>query len=705
MKLHKWTLLLVMLAILIGLAKYADGWTTDNRVGIWLRGREGLDQYQILQQRFGGDEVILVRLKPPLEEAEHAIQWALALGPKLQQFPSVSRVLDPFRLPNASEPGTLESWKEAAGRPLSQSLGLLGTGDLHFDFLLQLDPHVGQEARNQLASALQDLRIEGRADGMEIYVAGHPLVSAALDTESKRVQKVFAPMLALVAILGVWALLRSLPIALLSALPALLGASAIRAGYRYMHWDANLILVSAGPIMLVILLASALHLSSAYVRLLGEGLSPQEAAKTARKEKFTAGFLAAMTTSLGFAVFQSSSLEPVRRLGVGVALGILVLVPAFYLFLPSLLSLVKKGPSYGQHTTPARALGQLAMWGYRLRKPSIVLGVLLLSGGVFAFENLGSNTNALRYFPESDHLKQDFASIEADGTGLTSVEILARHADGSSWKTQDKALQIMAEGLHEFPDTRGVFGPTDVLKDLRFTQSNSAFLSGVAERQAERLGSEEEWARWTIRLPSGGSEVVLATVNALRKKVVQLEEELGLETVVTGTMPLMLHMQDDLVGTLVRSLGLTLLATFCFFLIVTRSWRQRIGVLVVNLVPVACSLLGAYLLGFELDAASVMVAAVVLSLAVDNTFHLLHTFHRSEESLQGIRTSFQRVGPPAAISACALAIGFASLAFSGFTPTARFGLLTAIGAAASLPADLILLPAFLLPSSRKKEQS
>ena len=700
MNLHPWLILMALVAALGGLAHYADGWATDNRVEIWLRGREGLEQYQILQQRFGGDEVILVRLKPSSEEDARAMTAAKAMGLQLAELPSVSQVLDPFRLPGAAKPGTQNAWLGAQQRPLAQALGLIGQASLHFDFLLQLDPSAGQAERSQLASALQKLREEKRGEGLELYIAGHPLVSAALDAESKQVQRVFAPMLALVAIMGVWLLLRSLPIALLSAFPALLGASAIRAGYRAMQWDANLILVSAGPIMLVILLASALHLSSAYLRLLGEGVLPVEAARQARKEKFSAGLLAAITTSMGFAVFLSSSLEPVRRLGMGVASGIIVFVPAFYIFLPTLLSLVKKGPSYGRHKTPSTAFGDLALSSYRFRKVTIALSALALIGGFFAFQNLGSNTNALRYFPESDHLKQDFTSIEADGTGLTTVEVLARHLSGETWRQQDSALASVAGDLHAFPGTRGTFGPTDVLHDLANTASNVDLLGGLAMRRAERLGEKGEWARWTLRLPSGGSESVLATVEAIRTRATSLEESLGLETIVTGTMPLMLNMQDDLIGTLVRSLSLTLLATFLFFLLVTRSWRQRVGVMVVNLVPVACSMMAGYALGFELDAASVMVAAVVLSLAVDNTFHLLHAFHKTESTLEGMRTSFRRVGPPAAISACALAVGFASLAFSGFTPTARFGLLTAIGAAASLPADLILLPAFLLPSFR-----
>ncbi len=702
-----WLRLIPYLLGLLCLAYYADGWKTDNRVGIWLQGREGLKDYHILQENFQGDEMALIRLLPDSADDLRTLQLAQQLGPRLLHFPSVVQVVDPFRLPGAQSPGKVDSWQEALERPLGRTLGLASTSPLHLDFLLLLEPTATQATRNQLARKIEQLRKEAASLQVNMQIAGHPLVAAALDKESQQVQKVFAPLLAVVATCGVWLLLRSLPLALLSVLPALLGASAIRAAFRFLGWDANLILVSAGPLMLVILLASTLHLSSAYLNFLRQGVDPKEAAIAARKEKFSAGMLAALTTSIGFFVFLSSPLEPVRRLGIGVGLGVFLFVSFFYYFLPQLLPLVKKAPT----TRPSFFLPTLLeKWATKSCSnplPWISLACAFLLAGVFSFYHLETNTNALRYFPESNQLKQDFSSIESLSTGMSTTEVLVSRADGKPWSFPSAELDEIDSALENGPSLVSKFGPATVIEDVLQTQPDFSWqnpLHGVllnaGMHQSNRLGREGLWARWTLRMPSENSKGVTRMVHRIQEQASSWDCKLGCLTVVTGTLPLLLDMQEALIGTLVRSLGLTLAATFFLFLFVTRHWRQRIGVMVVNLVPVSCSLLAAWLLGFELDGASVMVAAVVLSLAVDNTFHLLYAFGKTSQNLEGLGRSFRQVGPPAAISACALALGFLSLAYSGFTPTARFGLLTAIGASASLPADLILLPTFLLKAKR-----
>jgi predicted RND superfamily exporter protein len=89
-----------------------------------------------------------------------------------------------------------------------------------------------------------------------------------------------------------------------------------------------------------------------------------------------------------------------------------------------------------------------------------------------------------------------------------------------------------------------------------------------------------------------------------------------------------------------------------------------------------------------------MVAAAVLGLAVDNTFHLMYAAGTAQPvRMRAALRAFERVGRAAAISSAALALGFLILALSGFAPTARFGLLCAVGAASALLADLVVLPA------------
>jgi hypothetical protein len=138
------------------------------------------------------------------------------------------------------------------------------------------------------------------------------------------------------------------------------------------------------------------------------------------------------------------------------------------------------------------------------------------------------------------------------------------------------------------------------------------------------------------------------------------------------------------------------MATIAVFL---RSWRLALAALVPNLLPPAVVFGCAALVGRPLDIAAVAVGAVAVGLAVDDTLHVLFRF--AEERRRGltleeaIAAAHGSVGRALVLSTIVLTAGLLCLALSAFKPTAHFGLFTAAACAVALPADLIVLPAFV----------
>ena len=199
--------------------------------------------------------------------------------------------------------------------------------------------------------------------------------------------------------------------------------------------------------------------------------------------------------------------------------------------------------------------------------------------------------------------------------------------------------------------------------------------------------------RWTIAIPTDGFEATQKRVSAIERAANEYAAEHDCRAIVTGTITRIMRMQDLLVNTLATSLGWTLLATTLLFLFVVRSPRELLAAFFTNLLPVACTLAFAKLFAMPLDGATVMVAAVVLGLAVDNTFHIIHAAGSGSRGARSLLRGYDKVGEPATISSAALMLGFLALACSGFAPTTRFGTLCAVGAITALASDLIFLPA------------
>jgi predicted RND superfamily exporter protein len=115
-------------------------------------------------------------------------------------------------------------------------------------------------------------------------------------------------------------------------------------------------------------------------------------------------------------------------------------------------------------------------------------------------------------------------------------------------------------------------------------------------------------------------------------------------------------------------------------------------------------------LGVPLDGATVMIGAVVLGLAVDDTLHTLGHFRRALRTSGGATgarpgeaavAALEETAPGHAATSLVLCLGFATCALSGLVPVAWFGVLAAFGIAGALAADLLLVPALLAGASER----
>jgi predicted RND superfamily exporter protein len=99
------------------------------------------------------------------------------------------------------------------------------------------------------------------------------------------------------------------------------------------------------------------------------------------------------------------------------------------------------------------------------------------------------------------------------------------------------------------------------------------------------------------------------------------------------------------------------------------------------------------------DPANAMVAAILLSVAEDDTIHVALRYLRERGFGAGpraaISAALEAVGEPLLITGSCLALGFAVLVFSRWGGLVSFGLLASLGIGLALVGDLLLVPAAL----------
>ena len=169
---------------------------------------------------------------------------------------------------------------------------------------------------------------------------------------------------------------------------------------------------------------------------------------------------------------------------------------------------------------------------------------------------------------------------------------------------------------------------------------------------------------------------------------------------VTGIVPLLVDMQEQLVESQIRSFGLAFLLIGPVIALLLRSARFALLSLAPNLMPIVVALGVMSLFDIALDPATVMIAGIALGIGVDDTIHLLEYYlcRRREGMAAGeaVGISLQTVGRAMIRTSVVAALGFFALCFSEFLPLLYFGIFTSLAMLVALGASLIVLPALLL---------
>ena len=165
-------------------------------------------------------------------------------------------------------------------------------------------------------------------------------------------------------------------------------------------------------------------------------------------------------------------------------------------------------------------------------------------------------------------------------------------------------------------------------------------------------------------------------------------------------MPLYAKLVEHLVWSQVTSIAITTCVVFCLIALLFRSLRYALISFLPNVLPVALTLALMGLLEIRLDMATVMVAAISLGVAVDDTIHFLYKFRaalaESGDPEQAVRETITSTGRAIFSTSLIVTLGFSALAFASIKTVSLFGLLLCATMLSALVAEFLVTPALIL---------
>jgi predicted RND superfamily exporter protein len=485
-------------------------------------------------------------------------------------------------------------------------------------------------------------------------------------------------------------------------------------------------------ILLAISIADTVHILSNFYKNFQTHLDFNLALRESLVKNFAPTLFTSLSTAIGFATLLSSSIIPIRDLGVIAGFGTMVawlltifMLPGLFSFIPAswiLKTKVRKTSFLNINYDQSKAFVD---WIFRSRFWIVSIVFILSITAIYLSSKNIVNSDPLEYFDKKVPVRKtyDFIREQLKSVGGPEIVIHAGVPDGvKNPEFLRKVEQFEEWILLNVNTAKSVHSLVHVIKDLnqKFNQNKSDYylIPSSQELVAQYL------FLYTMNLPEGldiNNRVtsdfetmrlsVMWNIPDAHRSVIEIDKinakakEMGLNAYVSGQMPLYHRLNAYVVQTFVSSMSLAIVLVAVFMIWILRSFKMGMFSMIPNVIPLTFGGAIMYLNKTDIDLGAAINYSVCLGVVVDDTIHFLFDYNRRRKSGFSIHESitqvFVQTGPALVLTTIILTVGFGLFYFSEFVPNINFGLYCAIIFIFALVMDIIFLPALLLLNHRK----
>ncbi|MDP7011607.1 MAG: MMPL family transporter [Verrucomicrobiota bacterium] len=584
----------------------------------------------------------------------------------------------------------------------------------------------GQQVQfhRQLEAALQPFRDKGHS----VRAIGLPLIEHEIRSTVTRDVQRFLPT-ALVVLLVVLSITfwRAPRLMIYILLNQVLGIMLLPALFQLTGLRLNIFTILLIPLLTGVHLTLLTHIGTSFQRAWVAGRNGMASVRVMWGEVFRASGFAALTTAIGLLALLASDVEQLQEFGLLGAAGLAMLFALTFGPGLALLPLFfgQLAVSTEKKTSSILSLGWMNWVRTRIDLPGclficaviIALGISLVRTDVRASEFLNTNSPTRRMIEEMDAAYGGINMVQlAVDSGKTNginhpqflnfLDELHREAAKDSGVTAVYSYAQLLAVINEVWE-----GGEEGVRHLPESPYTIALFTGIIRSQTAQLpflrtlcDTNYQTAQLTLRTRDMPSEEYL---DLLRRLEVRAREKAPEGVNVSANSGIRDILEAD--QRVVRSQRKSVFWSMGLIgLVLTMLWRSltlAVLALVVNLLPVGLLIALQGFVGVPLNSVTIMVAAIALGIAVDDTIHFI-THWRDEmaggaSAIEAARRAMMVKGRPI-VATTAILVGMVAVFWvSSFPPVVHFGLLLAVGLSGALATVLVLLPAWLCRQASK----
>ncbi len=581
------------------------------------------------------------------------------------------------------------------------------------------------------------------------YLAGPSVVNAELDHMAEQDMARFTPFMFVMSIVVLGCLFRNISGVVIPVLTIGLCILWAAGCYALCGQSMNMISNMILPLTFIISLSTSIHLISHYYHETEFITDKENAIYTTIRHVGVPIFMTTVTTIIGFVSLATSTIPPVFITGLFMAgcaaftfIISMTLIPILLSFVPfhkaihTDRSVHKKAvvevplqkdyfDEEDEEFDNDRGIGLfLSRIGrFTVNHKGLILACGLAVSMVFfwGISKLRVESDIITSFPKKSLVVKDNAYIEKHLMGLLPVEIIAETTNGISILQPNTLnnLVMLQKYLCSVPEVTGSLSAADYIQKVhQIVKGDKQQYYTIPDTEKEAVNfiklaslygdssvnklctKEHTDARISVRMKQVGSNRYQAIIQSIQDYIQKHLDTTSLSWHITGIVPLLINVQDNILKSEIQSFSLAFVLTFISTAVVLRSVRIGLISVIPNLLPITITLGLMGFTGMKLDAATIMIASIALGISVDNTIHIFYRFKKElsvdENYSKTVCRTLQGVGKTALFTSLSAAFGFMVFSFSSFKPIQYFGVLTSVTLLNAIVADLLISPSCLM---------
>ena len=761
--LHPWSILLVALLFTIALAMALPPRFDTSMEGFLRKGSPTVEVYDQFRERFGRDELMITTVTTADLFDPEFIQRMQQLEQDIwKQVPWVDDVIlltnmraiyadgDEVRIE-----GLFENWPDNASldeikhRALNTELYqrlVLSDNQHSTAILVRLQNFYPDEDTGELHN-LGEKQFEDAAIGMRnamstfidagdsVAVAGTPVVVSQLQIAMQKDMARFTLLTILFVGAILWWLFRRFSAVALPLFVVVLAALGTLGLLAWTDTPLQMPLVILPSFLIAVGIGDSIHLLSTFVQKLRTSNNAVDAITESMRHTGLAMLLTSLTTAAGLLSFSGSDIVPLSSLGWAAATGVMLAWIYSISLLPALLSIFHRFWPTGQEAIAPRghhAMNRFTDACIRVAvhypKRIVLVSALLAVGALWQASLLHFSHNPLKWLPESWPIRQATKVIDSELSGSTNIELLLDSGELDGWRNAEriKAIAALTDKLRntEFSiQPRKVQSLSDMVREINqalkggdkkdyVTPENNDLLAqelfllelSAATDLYRRVDTDYRTTRITLSVPWVDALYYASMVDELEAVTKDIIPD-DITVTVTGLVPILGRTLSSVIVDTARSYMIAFAVIAVMMVLMLGHIKTGLLAMIPNLLPIVLALGFMHMVSIPLDMFSMLVGAIAMGLAVDDTIHFMHHYQgnrqRGFSPQDAIATTLHESGRAMLTTSIILAGGFIVFVFSQMNNLNGFGWITAFTIIAALLADFLLAPALMMLTDRK----